>query len=292
MIIYLAIVGAATCCSGSTIATNASGCATMRCRWRRDRAQLPVFASYDNRARGVRCLVAGVAVGRTARRRADVRPGAALARRLEAATGAALVAGIVVAAFHAFMLPHCLQRPEGVSPEEERLWLSNVKEARPSTARLAHGLADRRAAGDRPHRLGGARLARGGATRSAPAIWAPPCRAFAATLLLLWQTRTGPAAQMLAVVGAAALGWFLVPLVLDTRAPASGSWARSSLVVIGAGAAVPFVSTSFPRQADTAERRSARPTGCADRCGACIRSRSSRRAWFSASSIWAAADHA
>ena len=34
--------------------------------------------------------------------------------------------------------------------------------------------------------------------------------AFAATLLLLWQTRAGPAAQMLAVTGAAALVWLLV----------------------------------------------------------------------------------
>ena len=30
-----------------------------------------------------------------------------------------------------------------------------------------------------------------------------------ATLLLFWQTRTGPAAQMMAVVGAVAIIWFL-----------------------------------------------------------------------------------
>ena len=68
-------------------------------------------------------------------------------------------AGVVVAAFHALMWPHCLQRLEGVSPEVERLWLSHVKEARPVYhARLAHRDADRRAAGHRRDRLGSAHL--------------------------------------------------------------------------------------------------------------------------------------
>jgi len=47
--------------------------------------------------------------------------------RLALAAGA----GLLIAAFHAFMFPHCLQRLEGVSPEVDRLWLSHVREARP-----------------------------------------------------------------------------------------------------------------------------------------------------------------
>ena len=47
-----------------------------------------VFASYANRAPVCDALVAGVAVGRAARRRADVRPRLAVAGRLEAAAGA------------------------------------------------------------------------------------------------------------------------------------------------------------------------------------------------------------
>jgi hypothetical protein len=43
----------------------------------------------------------------------------------------ALVAGAIVAAFHALMWPHCLSRLEGVSPEVSQLWLSHVREARP-----------------------------------------------------------------------------------------------------------------------------------------------------------------
>ena len=47
-----------------------------------------LFASYDNRSAGVRRSVAGVAVGRADRRRADVRAGLGVAGRLEAAARA------------------------------------------------------------------------------------------------------------------------------------------------------------------------------------------------------------
>ena len=82
---------------------------------------------------GVRRVVAGVAVGcrcSAARYRLCARPGS---RRRTGSGGwcSPPVAGIIVAAFHALMWPHCLQRLEGVSPEVERLWLSHVKEARP-----------------------------------------------------------------------------------------------------------------------------------------------------------------
>src|SRR5213075_2470087 len=45
--------------------------------------------------------------------------------------GAAVVAGGVLAGFHAFAWPHCLHRLEGVSPEAAQLWLDHVREARP-----------------------------------------------------------------------------------------------------------------------------------------------------------------
>ena len=170
------------------------------------------------------------------------------------------------------MWPHCLQRLEGVSPEVERLWLSHVQEARPvyrhgwRIATLIVALPVTGAIGwalltwcsrrDREllRRILGAAL---------PGL--------AATLLLLWQTRTGPAAQMLAVVGAAALVWFLVPLVW-TREISVGARAgrRRCWSLIGLGAAVPFVVDFIPEQEADAARdaRSARPTGCAHRCGA------------------------
>ena len=108
--------------------------------------------------------------------------------------GLAVIAGVAIAAFHALTWPHCIQRLEGVSPEVERLWLSYVKEARPIyrhgwriaalvvalpiTGLIGWGALAwvRRRDRDLLRRIIGA---------AAPAL--------AATLLLLWQTRTGPA---------------------------------------------------------------------------------------------------
>src|SRR5206468_2094767 len=129
-------------------------------------------------------------------------------RRLALALGA----GIIVAGFHALTWPHCLQRLEGVSPEVEQLWLSHVKEARPVylhgwriatlivalpvTGAIGWGLLIWWRWSDRELR----RRVIGAAV---PGL--------AASLLLLWQTRTGPASQMMAVVGGAALIWLAVP---------------------------------------------------------------------------------
>ena len=121
----------------------------------------------------------------------------------------AVAAGIVLAAFHALMWPHCLQRLEGVSPEVERLWLSHVKEARPfymhgwRIASLIMALPATGAVGWLVliwmRRRGDPELLRRTIGAALPGI--------AATLLLFWQTRTGPASQMMAVIGCAALGW-------------------------------------------------------------------------------------
>jgi hypothetical protein len=124
----------------------------------------------------------------------------------------ALGAGLILAGFHALTWPACLQRLEGVSPEVDRLWLSHVKEARPVylhgwriatlilalpiTGAIGWGLLIwwRRRDRELLRRVIGAALP-----------------GFAASLLLFWQTRTGPAAQMMAAIGGAALIWILLP---------------------------------------------------------------------------------
>ena len=63
----------------------------------------------------------------------------------------------------------------------------------------------------------------------------------AATLLLFWQMRTGPAAQMLAAAGSAALVWFLVPLVWNSKSSAVRVLGTFAVIVVGVGAAVPLV---------------------------------------------------
>ncbi|HEX8468446.1 MAG TPA: AcrB/AcrD/AcrF family protein [Allosphingosinicella sp.] len=167
-----------------------------------------IFASYANRAPVCDALspvwlsvvVAGgaIAVGMTllAPRSWPLRLG------LSAAAGAALAAGFVLA------WPHCLGRLEGASPELVQLWLGNVREARPL---YMHGYSTAITVAALPaagligyaimlwrHRRDAPKLVAWGAT-AAPALLA--------ALLLLWQSRAGPAAQLLAVPGATALVW-------------------------------------------------------------------------------------
>ena len=130
---------------------------------------------------------------------------------------AAVAAGGAVAAFYALSFPNCLGRLEQVSPELYQSWLSNVREARPiyrHPFRSAFPIVTLPVIG-----LIGAIVATWRA-RHTPALrgWASVALfgAFAAAMLL-WQARAGPSAQLLAIPGAAALGWMLVPWLIDPR---------------------------------------------------------------------------
>jgi hypothetical protein len=169
-------------------------------------------------------------------------------RRLALAFGA----GMIIAAFHALTWPHCLQRLEGVSPEVDRLWLSHVKEARPFythgwriatlmmalpvTGVIGWGLliwwhwADR----ELRRRVIGAAI---------------PC--VAATLLLFWQTRTGPASQMLAVIGGAALIWLVIPRTWNSKRSTVRIFVTALAVIVGCGAVVPVVVGFIPESKPT-----------------------------------------
>ena len=164
----------------------------------------------------------------------------------------AVGAGIVVAAFHAMAWPHCLTRLEGVSPEVDDLWLSHVREARPIyrhgwqmttlilalpvTAMIGWGLLGWRNRGDRD------------LLRRTIAVAVP---GMVAMLLLLWQTRTGPAAQLLAVVGATAVVWLLAPAFDRSKR----SWVRTlgvvAVALVGFGALVPLGLKLAPAKVPT-----------------------------------------
>ena len=176
------------------------------------------FASYANAA--MRCdaltpvwLSATVAGGAFLLALAWLNP----ARR-EVRLVLALVAGAVLAAAFAGLFPQCLGRPEGVSDELARTWLNNVREARPiykHPLRTAFPIAALPVIG-----LIGAIFAtwraRGDAAKLAG--WVPVTLFTAlACALLLWQVRVGPAAQLLAVPGATALGWAIFPWLLNHR---------------------------------------------------------------------------
>lgn len=161
----------------------------------------------------------------------------------------ALGAGLAVAAFHALAWPHCLSRPEGVSAEVERLWLSNVREARPL---YRHGWRVAMLVSVLPVTgiLGWAVLAwfrrqdPGALRRTLGA--GIPC--LVATSLLLWQTRTGPAAQVLAIPGAVAILWLVVPIAARSKRFLVTTLGTAALVVLGFGAGASLVDRLVPRE--------------------------------------------
>lgn len=170
-------------------------------------------------------------------------------RPLWARLALAAASGIVLAAVYALAWPHCLGRLEGASPELQQLWLSRVREALPvyehawetivrAVTLPAIGLAGY-----------GAMLWRHRDDRDRMIPWAAAAAPAAlATVLLLWQLRAGPAAQLLAIPGATAFGWILIGLAR----------ARSSMLVrvlgtviaffIVSGLAVQMASRLFPKE--------------------------------------------
>jgi hypothetical protein len=124
-------------------------------------------------------------------------------------------AGAALAAAFAFGAPQCLGRLEQSSPELQRLWLSKVREAMPIwrhgasvtfqtvslpvAGLIGYGLMLWRSRRDKE------RLIRWAAVASLAAL---------AAALLCWQTRAGPAAQLLSIPGAAALAWLAMTWLL------------------------------------------------------------------------------
>jgi hypothetical protein len=173
-------------------------------------------------------------------------------RRLALSLGA----GLIVAAFHALTWPHCVQRLEGVSPEVERLWLSHVKEARPV---YMHGwrIATLVVAFPITGIIGWSLLlwTRRSDRGLARAIAGFALPGIAASLLLLWQVRTAPAAQMMTVVGGAALAFILLPPAWNSRSSVVRVLGAALVFIVGAGALVPMVLDLIPEKPSTARDR-------------------------------------
>ncbi|WP_156680180.1 AcrB/AcrD/AcrF family protein [Sphingomonas profundi] len=158
----------------------------------------------------------------------------------------AVVAAVVLVAAFAYAWPHCLSRPEGVSPELERLWLSHVREAKPI---YQHGWRVYLPALALPlaGAIGAAAMLWRGRGTPAFAAWATPTLlAIAACAMLLWQTRAGPAAQLLGVPGAAALGWLLLPRIAGDRRPWVRLGGAIALFLVVSGVAVPLTINALP----------------------------------------------
>ncbi|UUL81769.1 AcrB/AcrD/AcrF family protein [Sphingomonas qomolangmaensis] len=147
---------------------------------------------------------------------------------------AAVIAGGVIAAGFALLFPQCLGRPEGVSEELARTWLSNVREAKPIYRHpfdTAFPMAVLPVIG-----LVGAIVASWrarGTERFVGWVAVALFGAFACAMLL-WQVRAAPAAQLLAVPGATALGWIIFPWLMT----------RTSVLVRVLGTVVAFMLVS------------------------------------------------
>ncbi|WP_375403187.1 AcrB/AcrD/AcrF family protein [uncultured Sphingomonas sp.] len=128
--------------------------------------------------------------------------------------GLAIAAGAVVAVGFALLFPQCLTRPEQVSDELARIWLNNVREAKPiyrHPFRTAFPIVTLPLIG-----LAGAVFAAWRARATERGVgWAAVAlfTAFACAMLL-WQARAGPAAQLLALPGVTAIAWIILPWCL------------------------------------------------------------------------------
>jgi len=214
------------------------------------------FASYANRSPVCDALspvwLSDAAVG------GAVMLGLAMLRfdSWKARLAAALAAGAIVAGFHALAWPDCLQRLEGVSAEANRLWLSHVREAKPfyrhdwkvavvaialpATALLGWALLLWR--GSRAGEKDRDRLLR------TMGVALPSVAAF---VLLFWQVRAAPAAQMMALPASTALVVMFV-----------GGWLQSSnkllhlaailVALLGFGAVVPVAVQLVPAKPKSA----------------------------------------
>nr|MBA3897415.1 AcrB/AcrD/AcrF family protein [Sphingomonadaceae bacterium] len=168
---------------------------------------------------------------------------------------AAAVCGAALTGGYALAFPQCLGRPEQVSPELYRLWLSNVREAKPlyvqpwTTVLTVISLPIVGVVGS----VWATRAAWG--TRKFEA-WLPVALiSVVSLLLLLWQTRTGPAAQLMAVPGAAALAWAFIP-----RLSRSGSMLVRTLGVVAAflivsGLGLQLIVNQVPGKPDSARMK-------------------------------------
>jgi hypothetical protein len=137
--------------------------------------------------------------------------------RREVRLALAVTAGAVIAAGFAHFFPQCLGRPEQVSDELARTWLDNVREAKPiyqHPLRTAFPIVALPVIG-----VIGAAFATWRARGQDNIVGWTAVLLFStfASLMLLWQARAGPAAQLLAVPGATALAWIILPWCLNSR---------------------------------------------------------------------------
>lgn len=175
--------------------------------------------------------------------------------RRELRLGAALLAAGLIGGGFALAWPDCLGRPERLSPELQRLWFDNVREAKPV---YQHG-----------YRIWAPTLSLPlmGVIGSLTALWrargtplfgawaAPALLSCFATSLLFWQTRAGPGAQLLAVPGATALGWLMLSHIFTRRAIPVRLITAPIILLLVSGLFAPLAIQAIPAKPATETRK-------------------------------------
>ncbi|KKW93440.1 hypothetical protein [Sphingobium chungbukense] len=165
-------------------------------------------------------------------------------RSWPARLGAGIVVGAAVAVFAWLNWPQCLTGAYQISPELERLWLANIREAKPITVQpwsLIVPLMAIPAAG-----LIGLIWALWDSRRDTDRLWAwatVGLMMLFSTALLFWQLRAGPAAQLLAIPPAAWAAYRLL-CALGTGRPLVRGLALVGMLLL---AAVAFATPLYPQ---------------------------------------------
>lgn len=139
-------------------------------------------------------------------------------RNWQSRLGAGLLVGAAVAAFAWLNWPQCLSGAYQISPELERLWLSNIREAKPITAQARNMVVPLMAiplAG-----LLGLIWGAWESRRDSDRRWAWTTIGLMmlfSTALLFWQLRAGPAAQLLAIPAAAWAAHRVIGMIFTGR---------------------------------------------------------------------------
>ncbi|MFN3676782.1 MAG: AcrB/AcrD/AcrF family protein [Sphingomonas pseudosanguinis] len=172
--------------------------------------------------------------------------------------GLAVVAGGIIGGGFASLFPQCLTRPEQISPELQRNWLNNVREAKPiykHPLRVALPMAIMPVFG-----MIGAIAA---AIRYRTMGWtAIALFTGFACAMLLWQVRAAPAGQMLAVPGIAALLWMALPWINRLRSPLLRVPVMIAAVLLPTGIVAGLILKKLPAaQANAYAQRVNRATG-------------------------------
>ena len=169
--------------------------------------------------------------------------------------GAALLAGGLLAVGFALIWPDCLGRPERISPELQKLWFQYITEVKPM---WRHGYA---------RYVPVFALVVIGTVGNLAALWANrreervmswatlTALSVASTGLLLWQTRAGPAAQLLAVPGAAWLGYHGMRWTIAHRSMLVRILGTFAVFLLVSGLSVSLTMDVIPTKPETKSRK-------------------------------------